>query len=171
MKLRGKSAASLCFCQPVNANVRLLRPKGEDRVIPPTATLVAAILIGLAALHGYWAAGGRRGIAAAAPTGPDGQPVFRPGPAGTLAVAVALAVAALLVLMQAQVVPFGSSSALTHGGAWAVGGAFALRAVGDFRYVGVLRRVKDTAFASRDRALYTPLCAGLAVAILWLAAH
>ena len=41
----------------------------------------------------------------------------------------------------------------------------ALRAIGDFRYVGFFNRVRDTGFARLDTLAYSPLCAGLAVLI------
>ena len=40
---------------------------------------------------------------------------------------------------------------------------FALRAVGDFRYVGLFRRVRGTPFARWDQWLFTPLCVSIAL--------
>ena len=58
---------------------------------------------------------------------------------------------------------------------WALtGAALLLRVVGDFRYVGLCKRVRGTRFAARDTRVYTPLCytplcAVLAAGVLSLA--
>ena len=63
----------------------------------------------------------------------------------------------LLVLAAAAVVGswYVSTTRLGH----------ALRAIGDFRYVGFFKRVRDSSFARLDTLAYSPLCAGLAVLI------
>ncbi len=43
--------------------------------------------------------------------------------------------------------------------------AFFLRVVGDFRYVGLFKRNKESRFARMDNRLYMPLCLGLAAAL------
>jgi uncharacterized membrane protein SpoIIM required for sporulation len=49
--------------------------------------------------------------------------------------------------------------------AWLIAAVFALRAIGDFRYVGFFKRIRDTRFARLDTLAYWPLCAVLAVLI------
>ena len=44
-----------------------------------------------------------------------------------------------------------------------VTGLFFLRAIGEFRYVGFFKRVRDTAFAKADTRFYSPLCVFIAV--------
>ncbi|MEO8539595.1 MAG: DUF3995 domain-containing protein [bacterium] len=123
----------------------------------------ALILGGLSALHAYWAGGGTAFAEAAVPTRPSRsedeaeQPLFEPPRAATLTVASALAVGALSVLITGFT---GRGKRLTR----LVALAFSLRAMGDFRYVGLTKRVKGTRFARRDSRIYTPLC--LAVASL-----
>ncbi len=43
-----------------------------------------------------------------------------------------------------------------------IGLLFGLRTIGDFKYVGSTKWVRNTPFARYDITLYTPLCAGLA---------
>jgi hypothetical protein len=141
----------------------------------PAATLVAAtlasVLGAIGALHVYWALGGRWGGAAAVPTsgGRGGAPLFSPSPAGTLAVAAALALAAYIVLVRGGVARPVGPPWTYRAGTWALGLVFAARVVGDFRYVGLFKRVRGTAFAVRDDWLYVPLCALIGAAVLWLA--
>ncbi|EGD05771.1 hypothetical protein B1M_04736, partial [Burkholderia sp. TJI49] len=42
---------------------------------------------------------------------------------------------------------------------------FAVRAVGDFRYVGFFKRIRGSRFARMDTLCYSPLCAALALSI------
>lgn len=136
---------------------------------PSLAIAVAAILILLALIHAYWAMGGRVGAAAAVPTGATGAPAFAPGRAATLAVAAALLLAAGLVLGRAEVMPRFAPDAAYHWGTWTLGALLAVRAVGDFRYVGLFKRVRRTRFGLLDTRLYTPLCIVLGGAVLYLA--
>lgn len=117
-----------------------------------------------------WAIGGVS-AGAAVPSRRDGTPVFRPGPIASLSVAAALALAAAFVLARGHVVADWAPARVITLGTWGVATAFAARTIGEFRYVGVFRRVRDTPFARWDARLFTPLCAVLAVGTAWLALH
>jgi hypothetical protein len=49
--------------------------------------------------------------------------------------------------------------------AWLIAAAFALRAIGDFRYVGFFKRIRGSRFARLDTFAYSPLCAFLALLV------
>ena len=49
--------------------------------------------------------------------------------------------------------------------AWLIAAVFALRAIGDFRYVGFFKRVRGSKFARLDTLAYSPLCTALALLI------
>jgi hypothetical protein len=135
----------------------------------PLALLLAAAFAALAALHVAWAASGAP-AGAAVPARADGAPLFRPGRAATLAVALALGAAAALVLARAGLVAWPVPAGLTRAGTWALAAALGLRVVGEFRYVGLFKRERGTRFARLDTRVYTPLCAALAAGVLYLAA-
>lgn len=122
----------------------------------PLAILIVAVLAVLSALHLYWALGGQWGHAPAVPE-LEGRPSFRPGTAATLLVAALLATAGVLVLGRVGLGPAAGFHRLTRVGVWLVAAAFLLRAMGDFRLVGLFRRIGETRFAWWDRHLYTPL--------------
>jgi hypothetical protein len=149
----------------------VVQSRSADPVIATyVAAGVAAVLAALALMHVYWAAGGRVGADAVVPTrAAGGAPLFRPGPGATLAVAFALGAAAGLVLGRPGLAPRIGPAALYRWGPWALGAAFALRTIGEFRYVGLFKRERGTVFATRDTYVYTPLCAALAVAAFYLA--
>jgi phosphatidylglycerophosphate synthase len=127
---------------------------------------IVALLI-VAAVHVYWAAGGKAGKAAAIPLA-NGRAVIKPSAFGTAMVAVALcAIAALLALrigwFTLPALP--GESVVVQIGTWLTAAVFALRAIGDFRYVGFFKRTRDNRFARLDTLAYSPLCACLALLI------
>jgi hypothetical protein len=133
------------------------------------ASAVAGVLAILSGVHVYWALGGRRSIEAAVPE-VNGRPTFAPTPLATLGVALALALGATIVLVRAGLwttVPLSAHMAVW--GTWTLALIFLARAVGDFRLVGFTKRVRGTAFARWDTRLYSPLCAGLGAALVWIA--
>jgi hypothetical protein len=131
-------------------------------LLAPVAWSVSMVLGGLAAIHVYWAFGGRRGRSGAIPE-LEGKPLFRPGVAATLGVAVLLAVAGALVLERAGHGPGVVSPTVSLWGTWGVAIALMGRAVGDFSYVGFFKRRATTAFARLDTRLYSPLALALGV--------
>jgi hypothetical protein len=127
------------------------------------AVVGAAAASAIAVLHVSWASGVKWGLDAAIPQR-DGKALFAPGRFGALAVAAALLVLALVFLALAGIVHLPGARVL----AWLAAGVFTLRTIGDFRYVGLFRRVAGSAFARNDSRYYTPLCFGFAAALVWL---
>ena len=135
---------------------------------------VALGLGAVVAFHLYWAGGGRRGADAVIPRRPraqGGAPLFAPSPLGTLLVAMFLAG----VLGLAGVVQHGADVMLpwawTRGMLAACGLVFVARAIGEFRYVGFFKRVKDSPFAYWDTRLFSPFILVVGIACLLIAAN
>lgn len=137
-----------------------------DQVASGAGGVAAVVLTLIALLHVAWAFGARWGRAAVLPSS-GGQPTMNPGPALTLAVAVALLVAADLYMGAAT---GRSPEWLFRTGSVVVALVLAARVVGDRRTFGLTRQVHDTEFARRDALIFTPLAAVLAVAGLLVAA-
>lgn len=127
------------------------------------AVALTALFVFLAGAHFYWAAGGGSALDGFVPTD-AGRPVLTPGPLASIAVGVALLAAALVVACRAGLLCAGLPAWMARIGIWVLAAVFAGRAVGDFRYVGFFKRVRDTRFARRDTRLFSPLCAVIAVA-------
>ncbi|MBW2241500.1 MAG: DUF3995 domain-containing protein [Deltaproteobacteria bacterium] len=119
------------------------------------------VFLALALLHVYWAFGGKLGLGATVPS-QDGRPVFEPGAAATLAVAMALVAAAAVCALRSGWLRLGEPSWVASLGIWVIALVFAARAVGDFRFVGFFKRVRGSDFARRDTFIYSPLCASIA---------
>ena len=130
----------------------------------------AAVLVALAGLHLYWAAGGRWKVSAAVPE-VGGARLFSPGPLACAAVGAALLCAAFFVSCAARLwLGDGVPHAVSRMGTAAVAIVFMARAVGDLRYVGFFKRVRGTRFASLDTRIYSPLCLALGAASAVIAA-
>jgi hypothetical protein len=132
-------------------------------------SLFLAILLGaLAGLHLFWALGEPWGKAVAVPER-DGAPLFRPSRAVTLLVATGLILAAACAALRGGVEAAPGAGLTAQVGCWVLAVLFGARAIGEGRYVGFLKRVRNTAFARNDSWLYAPLCTALAAGFLALA--
>jgi hypothetical protein len=131
-------------------------------------TLAAVVLVGLGTLHCYWAAGGRWATDVTIPKR-GGEPLFTPGPAGTLLVALLLYAAALVLLGRLGLWGRGLPRWLFVAGTWTLVVVFSGRVVGDFQWFGLFKRMTGTPFAWWDTWVYAPLCALLALAALLVA--
>jgi len=120
------------------------------------ALFLAGTFFLLSALHVAWIF--RRGpLGSAVIPSVDGEPLFRPGPASTLAVALALAAAGIVCLWRIGIVDWGFPL-VPRVGIWVIAVLFLARAVGDFRHVGFFKRPSGSAFARLDTRFYSPLC-------------
>lgn len=128
-------------------------------------TLTAAntiIFFLLAALHLYWVVGGSSGMDVTIPTDGNGRKLFRPGRGITFVVAFGLFVFGLCNMAFAGWWSIGISQVYIRYGILLIAIIFLLRAIGDFRYIGLSKRHRQSRFARWDTRLYTPLCLILA---------
>lgn len=122
------------------------------------AALLCLVFVGLAALHFYWAGGGRLALNGAVPI-VDDRALFTPGPLASTAVGLALIAAATIVAVRGGLLALDLPVWFVQFGTWVLVVVFAVRAVGEFRYFGFFKRVRGTIFARRDSLFYSPLCA------------
>ena len=127
-------------------------------MIPALTNFLLLLIISL--IHVYWAAGGRWGLAESVPER-NGSKAFQPGRFATFVVALIFSCMALFYLYKIGwltslnvIVP----DWLSRYGLWILAGIFLLRAIGDFRYVGFSKRVRNSRFAKLDTTFYSPLC-------------
>ena len=128
------------------------------------ATLLCTCFSSLAALHFYWAIGGHWGFQLALPQDDAGDTVFSPN--ALACILVGLGLSAMAFFYGALILPpHWDPLPLTWRPyvGWGIVGLFVLRGIGDFRYVGLFRKIRQTDFAQLDRRFYTPLCWALAV--------
>ena len=131
-----------------------------------------AIFLLIALLHFYWAFGGKWGLEAAMPV--PAQETYQSMSLimtlATIVVAVGLLGFAFITLLN-----YKNFFGLTIPPHWitrltaSIGFIFLARAIGDFNYCGLFRKIKEGVFAEGDRKIYTPLCLYLAGSMLLLA--
>ncbi|MEL6974277.1 MAG: DUF3995 domain-containing protein [Bacteroidota bacterium] len=122
----------------------------------PIASILALIFIVLGGLHFYWAFFGMKNPEKLYPGRKDGTPMdYTPGKLASSLVGVVLFLFAFLFLNRfLQLYAFAFEFYVL----WGIGILFLLRGIGDFKYLGLFKSVRETAFAKMDTRFYTPLC-------------
>jgi hypothetical protein len=123
------------------------------------------IFVGLSALHFYWAVGGKWALASSIPSSTTGRLLFNPSKMGTLIVAFGLLFFSLVIYFHlasfyAPINPYLDHITLV------IALIFLIRTVGDFKYIGLFKKIKATSFAINDAKIYIPLCFYLAMSCL-----
>ncbi|WP_430613502.1 DUF3995 domain-containing protein [Flavobacterium sp. JP2137] len=122
----------------------------------------------LGGFHLYWVFGGQRGMNVAVPTDREGQRLFEPSKQSTLIVALGLFGFAWLNLAVVGMASWGLSTTVLRYALLAIALVFAIRSMGDFRYVGFGKKFKTSPFARMDTAFFSPLCLLLALTHIYL---
>ncbi len=121
--------------------------------------LLSTVFFILSAIHFYWGFGGKWAFDDVYPTKEDGTSLAKvPGVVASFIVATGLFVFGLFYLINGQIIPVVLPSYLRVYGYWIIAFIFFLRAVGDFKYIGMFKKIKKTSFAKNDTKIYTPLC-------------
>lgn len=128
------------------------------------AILVCAVFVFLAAWHFKMAFFGMSGERNAVPS-VDGKPLFEPSKGATVAVGVVLLLFAALVAATAGLLDTGLPPVLLAWASYALAFGLLARAIGEFKYVGFFKKVRDSKFARMDTLLYSPLCLLLAAGV------
>jgi hypothetical protein len=126
--------------------------------------LNAIVFLSLSLLHVYWAAGGKwAGTQVLPQIGRGGEKVFIPGPGMTLVVAAGLLVFSVLNAVNLY---HDRNEQVFRYGLLVLGLIFSIRVVGDFKYIGITKSVRNTDFARNDDRIFIPLCLYLALTSL-----
>jgi hypothetical protein len=124
-------------------------------IVFSSLNLVIFILISL--IHVYWAFGGKWGIEAVIPKLENRSGTLTPPPIATLVVAGGLLGFALVHAAALKLISFITADYLGIC-LIIIASIFALRAVGDFKYVGLFKKQRTGLFAQNDTRYYIPLC-------------
>lgn len=117
------------------------------------------IFITLSAIHFYWLAGGKWGLVLSLPSNPSTRDLlFKPSIMATLVVAFGLLLFAFVTFGNTGVFSFGLDQRYFKWGSLVISIIFLIRAIGDFKYLGFFKRIRETPFAKMDSKFYSPLC-------------
>lgn len=134
-------------------------------MIKAIVATTVSVLTGLSAVHYLWARQPRLLNTELVVPYSAGRPLFRPGQKSCRALSLLLlGMAAVLSVAGFRLIP--SASKFFKSTAFFISTLFALRSVGDFRYIGFFKRKRKSKFARLDTALYSPLCALIAIGAL-----
>lgn len=122
------------------------------------AYINAIILLLLAFLHFNWALGGKWGFENSLPSKESGEKLFVPGKSASAIVGLGILVFACIMLTQTPIVTFQKLPWIERFGIWVVAAIFFIRSIGDFKYVGFFKSIKNTDFGKMDSKFYSPLC-------------
>lgn len=123
----------------------------------------SVIFLFLVLVHLYWVCNGQVGIAATIPTKLNGKRVFTPSRFGTFVVAAGLFMFAVTNLIFGGMIESPIGLSYINYAMWGIAGIFLIRFIGDFKYVGITKRFRQSVFAQKDTFFYSPLCFLLAV--------
>ena len=126
------------------------------------------IFLFLSILHFYWSLGGKWALANAAPSIEEGKPLFVPGKIASAAVGFGLFLFASFYALNDGIISFDLPSHLLSIIGWIIPAIFILRAIGEFKYVGFFKKVKNTGFGRLDTKIYSPLCLFIGLIGIWL---
>lgn len=120
--------------------------------------LQVAIFSLISILHFYWAFGGKWAFDDALPTNEKGEKILEPKAFECAVVGFGLILFALYYLQKGAFLNLPVPDWVMAYSGWIISGIFLLRAVGDFKYCGFFKRIKDTNFGKMDTKIYSPLC-------------
>ena len=129
------------------------------------------IFIFISAIHFYWGLGGKWGADAAIPSKENSERVINPKLPECFVVAFGLLGFGLFILVKSHVLSFKLPNWLLDYGTWALSLIFILRAIGDFKYFGFFKKIRSTRFGRLDTRYYSPLCLGIGLLVMLLAAE
>jgi hypothetical protein len=117
----------------------------------------ATVLIAISAIHFYWAMGGKWAGDRVFPEIKSSKPI-RPTKLITAVVAFVFLGFALIYVEKTQLVNIALPSIIEQYGVLVLGVIFIFRAIGEFKYLGFTKTIKDSKFAEMDTKYYSPLC-------------
>ena len=125
--------------------------------------LLSLVFIFLAFIHFYWLFGGNWGLKQAVPTKNEKEDFSPPPRLATFLVAIVLVLFGFLYIVQSGFINIQLSDWIIKYVYWIIPSVFLLRAIGEFRYVGFFKKIKNTDFAKADSNWFSPLCCAVAI--------
>lgn len=126
----------------------------------------ALIFTIISGFHFYWAMGGKVGFDVVLPSNTEGSKSLNPSKLITCVAACVFLSVAIFYLIKAHLIPIKLNGLIQLFGLYPLAIVLIIRAIGDFKYVGFFKKIKNTPFARYDTQYYSPLCLFLALTTL-----
>ncbi len=127
-------------------------------IITTLSVILFLIFTVLGGFHFYWLFGGIWGLEQAIPTKDNKVSTLSIPKFATLIVGLVLVLFGLIYLIKSELINVQVPSWVTNYGYWFIPLIFILRAIGEFKYVGFFKKIKNTEFAKADSKIFSPLC-------------
>lgn len=128
----------------------------------------ALIFTAISGFHFYWAMGGKVGFDVVLPSNTEGVKSLNPSKLITVITACVFLSIAIFYLRHVEIIYFPMNNTLDFYGLIMLAIVLIIRAIGDFKYVGFFKTIKNTPFARYDTKYYAPLCLFLALSTIAL---
>jgi hypothetical protein len=117
----------------------------------------AFLLFLIGCIHLYWTVGGKRAFYHSLPRKATGELLFVPKKIDCLIVGIGLIGFGFLLLAGIEVIVLPIRDVWVKNGSLIVGVIFITRALGDFKYLGFFKSVRNNPFAKYDSLYYSPI--------------
>ena len=122
------------------------------------STILFLIFTILGSFHFYWLLGGVWGLEKVIPSKGDKASTLSIPKLATLIVGFVLILFGLIYLIKSGLINIQVPNWVADYGYWFIPSIFILRAIGEFKYVGFFKKIKNTEFAKADSKIFSPLC-------------
>lgn len=126
-------------------------------MIPIFESILIIIFIVISLIHFYWVFGGLKGLNKALPTDEKGKRVLNPGKIETFIVGLGLLFFALYYSTEIGILEIELPKLIDGYSGWIISSIFILRAIGEFKYVGFFKKIKNTEFGKFDTKYFSIL--------------
>jgi len=130
--------------------------------------LLFLIFLAMGAIHFYWFFGGFWGLSKVIPTRSNVKSNMKIPKEATLMVGIILILLGFIFLIKLNFFTTPLPLWFLKYSYWFIATIFIMRAIGEFKYVGFFKIIKDTEFARADSKLFTPLCTAIGLTVLLL---
>lgn len=125
--------------------------------------LLSSIFIILGLIHFNWVMGGKFGFTESLPTKESGERVLNPKRIDSAIVGIGLTLFGIFYILTSGILDYDLPVWILKYGGWIIPGIFILRAISEFRYVGLFKRIKTTNFGKLDTKFISPLCLAIGI--------
>lgn len=125
--------------------------------------LLCVVFMALALIHFNWFLGGEFGFSESLPTKENGERVLNPKNIDNAIVGVGLLVFSMIYLLKSGLIQVNLPNWIILYVGWIISAIFLLRAIGEFKYVGFFKKIRNTKFGELDTKFFSPLCLGIAI--------
>lgn len=122
------------------------------------STILFVIFTLLGLIHLYWLFGGKWGLEKVIPTKGIEENNLSIPKIATLIVALALVLFGVIYLVKSGFISVRLPNWVSNYGYWVIPSIFILRAIGEFKYVGFFKKIKNSEFSKADTKWFSPLC-------------